>query len=186
MRTNQVGITIERTGEQVPEGYPKPDMKLPVREGRGIRFEETPRTEYVHIYSDSGDLFEALSMAYAQAVNAIREWDRVPVMTEVRTNSGLVLTGEMLGRHFRDELQFEYTDWGERLVREQLGFVERSDEIMDVLTSSVDRVEARRRLISELSFTPHEADMVFRMDFSMFTKEAVAELRGEIADYERQ
>lgn len=47
MIKNQVSINITRYGDQVPKGYPLD-------------------TQIVHIYSDSSNLFAALSKAYAK------------------------------------------------------------------------------------------------------------------------
>ena len=68
MRLNQVSISISRFGNAVPKDYPAD-------------------RQHINVYSDSSEsVFEALSMAYCQAVNAIREYQPVAARTDVNVN----------------------------------------------------------------------------------------------------
>ncbi len=68
MRKNQISLHITRFGEQVPKGYPEDRMD-------------------VHIYTDSNNLYAALSEAYAKAVNVMEQWERVAACCEISTNA---------------------------------------------------------------------------------------------------
>jgi hypothetical protein len=59
MRKNQVTIQIKRFGDQVPVGYSK-----------GI--------QEINVYTDSNNLFEALSAAFAQVLEEVRKYESVP------------------------------------------------------------------------------------------------------------
>lgn len=59
MRKNQVTIHMERFGDQVPKNYPL-DMQT------------------IDIYVDSNNIYEALSKAYAEAINQLAKYEKIP------------------------------------------------------------------------------------------------------------
>lgn len=69
MRKNQVSITIQRFGDQVPKNYPKHIQKIKV-------------------YADSNNLYEALAIATAQVLEEIKKYQEIPSFcrVDVETN----------------------------------------------------------------------------------------------------
>ena len=59
MRKNQVEIKISRFGDQVPLGFNK-DRQV------------------IQIYADSNNLFEAMSVAYSEAIKELQKYETIP------------------------------------------------------------------------------------------------------------
>ena len=59
MRKNQVEITIRRFGEDVPKSYHS-DRQI------------------INVYADSNNLFEALSVAYSELIQALQKYENIP------------------------------------------------------------------------------------------------------------
>ena len=59
MRKNQVEITISRFGDEVPSAY---------NDDRQI----------IRVYADSNNLFEALSVAYSEAIRELQNYETIP------------------------------------------------------------------------------------------------------------
>lgn len=69
MRKNQVEILIRRHGDEVPSSYEK-DIQV------------------IQVYADSNNLFEALSVAYSEAIKELQKYENIPSFgcTEVYNN----------------------------------------------------------------------------------------------------
>ena len=76
MRKNQVEIKISRFGDEVPIGYNK-DRQI------------------ISIYADSNNLFEALSVAYSEAIKELQKHEEIPSFGCVSVMSNH--NGEWLG-----------------------------------------------------------------------------------------
>ena len=59
MRKNQVTIKISRFGDEVPENYGG-DKQI------------------IAVYADSNNLFEALSVAYSEAIKELQKYETIP------------------------------------------------------------------------------------------------------------
>ena len=59
MRTNQVEIKISRFGDEVPSTYNE-DVQV------------------IKVYADSNNLFEALSVAYSEAIRELQNYEKIP------------------------------------------------------------------------------------------------------------
>ena len=59
MRNNQVEIKIRRFNEEVPLSY-KNDSQI------------------ISVYADSNNLFEALSVAYSEAIKELQNYEKIP------------------------------------------------------------------------------------------------------------
>lgn len=59
MRNNQVEIKIRRFNEEVPLSY-KNDSQI------------------ISVYADSNNLFEALSVAYSEAIKELQKYEEIP------------------------------------------------------------------------------------------------------------
>ena len=59
MRANQVEITIRRYGDEVPYSY-NDDKQI------------------INVYADSNNLFEALSVAYSEAIRELQRYEKIP------------------------------------------------------------------------------------------------------------
>ena len=59
MRKNQVEIKIRRFGDEVPDSY---------NDDRQI----------ITVYADSNNLFEALSIAYSEAIKELQRYEKIP------------------------------------------------------------------------------------------------------------
>lgn len=59
MRRNQVEILISRFGEEVPSAY-NDDKQI------------------IRVYADSNNLFEALSVAYSEAIKEMQNYEAIP------------------------------------------------------------------------------------------------------------
>jgi hypothetical protein len=59
MRSNQVEIKIRRFGDEVPSFY-NSDKQI------------------ISVYADSNNLFEALSVAYSEAIQKLQEYEQIP------------------------------------------------------------------------------------------------------------
>ncbi len=167
MRLNQVGISIERFGKEVPKGYPADRQRI-------------------HVYSDSNDLFEALSVAYAQAVNVIREWQPVAARTDITTNADTSLSGKLLGRRYEDDWRLEYYSESLAMQKDLLRMVEQSDQILNIIRTSRDKAEARKRLMAELDMNAEQVNSVFRIRFEMLTQDEIAGIKEDIEKIEQQ
>jgi hypothetical protein len=70
MRKNQVSISIQRFGDQVPKGYPE-------------------STQKIIVYADSNNLYEALAASYSEVIEELRKYEKVPSFgrVDVTTNA---------------------------------------------------------------------------------------------------
>lgn len=59
MRKNQVEIKISRFGDEVPSSY-NDDKQI------------------IKVYADSNNLFEALSVAYSEAIRELQNYESIP------------------------------------------------------------------------------------------------------------
>ena len=59
MRSNQVEIKISRFGDEVPSAYNN-DRQI------------------ISVYADSNNLFEALSVAYSEAIRELQKYEKIP------------------------------------------------------------------------------------------------------------
>lgn len=166
MRLNQVDICIDRFGKEVPKGYPADRQRI-------------------HVYSDSNNLFEALSMAYAQAVNVIREWQPVAARTDITTNADTSLGGKLLGRDYRDDWRLEYYKESLAMQKDLLYVIEHSEQVLGIIRQSGDKDEARRRLMAELNMDMEQVNSVFRIRFEMFTQDEIAGIKEDIEKIEQ-
>lgn len=64
MRSNQVEIKIRRFGDEVPSDY-NSDKQI------------------ISVYADSNNLFEALSVAYSEAIQKLQEYEQIPSLGTV-------------------------------------------------------------------------------------------------------
>ena len=177
MRTNQVSIKIERFHKQVPDSYPVPGYQR------------------ISVYSDSSDsLWEALSMAYAQAVNTVREWEPIAVRTDIVTNATPrraenpvinTMSGRMLGRRYDDDCRIDYLENRLQMYRSLLYIIEHSDEITAIIKSAEDEADARRLLMEKLGFSLSLANSALLVRFQCFTKKEIREIEEDIAEMER-
>lgn len=161
MRKNQVSLSIVRFGSEVPKGYPKDRM-------------------VAHIYTDSGNLYAALSRAYAKAVNVMEQWENVGVACEVDTNADEGIISETLGMRFNEFYNNSYIN-KEKL----LGYLENSEAILKVVKSS-SREDVRNNLHEKLGYTLGEANNILRINFGMMTAEDIEKLKAEIAEMKRK
>ena len=165
MRLNQVDIYINRFGREAPKEYPAD-------------------RQCIHVYSDSNNLFEALSMAYTQAINVIREWQPVAARTDITTNADTSLSGRLLGRSYEDDWRFEYCKERLAMQKDLLRMVEQSDQILDIIRKSRDKAEARVRLMAELNMNAEQVNSAFRIRLEMFTQKEIAEIKEDIEKME--
>ena len=166
MRKNQVSINIQRFGNEVPLGYPL-------------------KTQVIRVYSDSNNLFAALSKAYAKAINAIEEWERIAARTDISTNAEGKFSGLLLGRKYEENIRLEYPSDSLQMHKELLGYIEKSDLILAVIKSSVNLADARERLERELGYTQQQIQSIFRLRFELFTKEDVQKIKTVIDNLEK-
>ena len=59
MRSNQVEIKISRFGDAVPSTY-------------------NDHRQIIQVYADSNNLFEALSVAYSEAIKELQKYENIP------------------------------------------------------------------------------------------------------------
>ena len=64
MRNNQVEIKISRFGDEVPPTYEKNG--------------EHKKEQIIRVYADSNNLFEALSVAYSEAIKELQRHEKIP------------------------------------------------------------------------------------------------------------
>lgn len=166
MIKNQVSINITRYGDQVPKGYPLD-------------------TQIVHIYSDSSNLFAALSKAYAKAINALEEWERVAARTDISTNAEELHNGMLYGRMYEENIKLEYYDDLLKMNKELLGYIDNSHLILDVIRNSNDLAEARTNLEIKLGYSQRQIDSILRLRFELFTKTDMERINNEIQKLEK-
>lgn len=164
MRLNQVSISITRFGPQVPKGYPKDRMD-------------------VNIYADSGNLYAALSKAYAKAINVIEEWERVAVRCDIATNADGTVLAETLNRRYDENYELEYYDRKIEANKKLLGYIENSAAILDVIKSS-RKEDVRGNLSEKFGYTLEETNNILRINFGMMTAEDIDAIKNETAELE--
>lgn len=124
MRLNQVRISISRFGAAVPKDYPA-------------------NQQHISVYSDSSDsVFEALSMAYCQAVNTIREYQPVAACTDVCINAEDRLYGSLLHRRHGDTPAMEYYEKRLPMLKDLLYCLGKAGPIIDMIRHSPNRAAA--------------------------------------------
>lgn len=165
MRKNQISINITRYNDEVPASYPE-------------------KRQTINVYSDSNNLFEALSMAYTQAVNAIREWQSVAARTDIRTNVDNFLSGKLLGRRYSDNVKLQFVDERLKLNKDLLFYIENSQEILQVIKESRNKCEAMIKLTEYFNFTQEQISSIFRIRFDMFTFEEIEEIKTDMKKME--
>lgn len=165
MRKNQISINICRYNDQVPQGYPE-------------------QRQIINVYSDSNNLFEALSSAYAKAVDTVAEWQRVAVRTDIVTNADGTMSGNILGRTYSEDIQLEYLDERLKMNRDLLYYIEHSEEILSVIKNSDDKAAVRKNLEEHFGFTQQQIASILRIRFDMFTREEIEDIKADIAKME--
>ena len=161
MRLNQVSISISRFGKAVPKDYPE-------------------KMQHISVYSDSSaSVFEALSMAYCQAINAIREYQNVAVRTDVCVNAEDRLYGGMLNRR-NDDAAVYYYDQRLPMLKDLLYCLEHAEEIIGIIRNSSDRAAASAALQEQLGLSEARARAALRIRFDLFTMDEVEEVRAEV------
>lgn len=164
MRKNQIGLSITRFGDQVPKGYPKERM-------------------VVHIYSDSNNLYAALSEAYAKAINVMEEWERVGVRCDISTNADEGISARVLNRRYAENYQLEYYDNKLEMDKQLLGYIENAPAIINVIKNST-KENVRANLEEKLGYSQKEIHNILRINFGMMTAEDVEDIKTEIAKIE--
>lgn len=164
MRLNQISISITRFGSQVPKGYPEDRMN-------------------VNIYTDSNNLYAALSKAYAKAINVMEEWERVAVRCDISTNAEGTVFAEVLNRRYDENYELEYYDKKIEMNKKLLGYIENSTAILDVIKSS-SKENVRNNLYEKLGYSLEEANNILRINFGMMTAEDIEAIKKEIAELE--
>lgn len=165
MRRNQISINICRYNSEVPQSYPE-DHQI------------------ISVYSDSNNLFEALSSAYAKAVDTVAEWQPVAVRTDIVTNADGTMSGKMLGRRYSENVQLEYIDKRLTMNRDLLFYIEHSEEILSVIKNSEDKATVKKNLEEHFGFTQQQIASILRIRFDMFTCEEVEGIKADIAEME--
>ncbi len=74
MRYNQVSITIQRFHDQVPESFTPPKVSRHAPHYENLK---TP-VQFIDVYADSHNLYEALCAAFYEALAAIQEHEELP------------------------------------------------------------------------------------------------------------
>ena len=59
MRKNQIEITVRRFGDEIPNNYEN-DKQI------------------IHVYADSNNLYEALSVAYSELIKELQKYETIP------------------------------------------------------------------------------------------------------------
>ena len=59
MRKNQVHLEIHRFGDEVPSSYGNNE-------------------QFIKVYADSNNLFEALSVAYSEVIRELQKYEEIP------------------------------------------------------------------------------------------------------------
>lgn len=161
MRKNQITLTIRRFGDQVPKGYPMDGMD-------------------VKVYADSNNLYEALSKAYAKAINVMEEYERVGVRCDITTNADETISARLLNRRYNENSRLDYVDDCLDMDEKLLGYLERSHEIIDVIRQST-KENVRNNLMEKLGYSKSEVQDILRIHFGMMTAEDVENLKEDIA-----
>lgn len=164
MRKNQIGLSITRFGDQVPKGYPEERM-------------------VVHIYSDSNNLYAALSEAYAKAINVMEEWERVAVRCDISTNADESISARVLNRRYDENYQLEYYNNKLEMDKQLLGYIENAAAIIDIIKNST-KENVRANLEEKLGYSQKEIHNILRINFGMMTAEDVEDIKMEIAKIE--
>lgn len=164
MRKNQISLTIKRFGDQVPKGYPKDHM-------------------VVHIYTDSNNLYAALSEAHAKAVNVMEEWERVSVRCDIVTNTDESISARVLNRKYDENYQLEYYDNRLEMDKQLLEYIENSTAIIDVIKNST-KENVRENLEKKLGYSQKEIHNILRINFGMMTAEEIENIKMEIEKIE--
>lgn len=166
MRKNQISLNIMRFGSEVPKGYPNDRM-------------------VIHIYSDSNDLYAALSKAYAKAINVIEEWEHVGARCDISTNADGGIIAKSLNRRYNENTDLEYYDERLEMDKRLLGYIENSTAILDVIKSS-DKENVRKNLSEKLGYSPEEIPNILRINFGMMTAEDIEAVKSEITEIEER
>ena len=162
MRLNQVSISITRFGREVPKDYPAD-------------------RQHISVYSDSSaSVFEALSMAYCQAVNALREYQPVAARTDVSINAENRLYGGLLSRRHSDTLDMEYYDKRLPMLKDLLYCLDNAEEIIGIIRRSPNRAAASATLQEQLGMTEARARAALRIRFDLFTMDEAEKVRAEV------
>lgn len=158
MRNNQVSIFIERFGESVPENYPADVQRI-------------------HVYCDDFDsVFAALSKAYAMAVNALAQYERIGVRTDVSTNEfSRADYREIHGvipdykPRYEDDMNLEYLDTSLRLHSDLIWAHEHSGEIIDTIKECKDEEEMKLALKGKFGLSDYQVSNLSQIRFDMLT-----------------
>ena len=70
MRKNQIEITVRRFGDQVPKDYEN-DKQI------------------IHVYADSNNLYEALSIAYSELICELKKYEIIPSFGRVDVSNNI-------------------------------------------------------------------------------------------------
>lgn len=165
MRRNQVSLTITRYNSEVPKGYPQDRM-------------------VINIYTDSNNLYAALSEGYAKAINVIEEWEQVAVRCDITTNADESIAAKVLNRRYSENYDLDYCDDRLEMDRQLLGYIENSTAILDVIKRST-KENVRANLEKELGYSQREIQNILRINFGMMTSEDVKEIKNDILKLEK-
>ncbi len=166
MRQNQITIKICRFGSEVPRTYPE-------------------QRQEIEVYSDSNNFYQALSIAYAKAIEEILEWETYFGCSSITTNADGTVSGELLGRSYFNELDFEHYNGRLEMFNDLLMYIENSQEIVKIIMNSTNKEEVRKKLNEKFGFTQRQITSVLRIRFDMLTGADVKEIKNSISEIEK-
>lgn len=137
----------------------------------------------VNVYADSGNLYAALSKAYAKAVNVMEELERVATRCDISTNADGTVSAETLNRRYDENYELEYCGKKIEMNKKLLGYIDNLTAILDVIKSS-SKENVRNNLYEKLGYSLEEANNILRINFGMMTAEDIDAIKKETAELE--
>jgi hypothetical protein len=158
-------MTLTRTNDQVPKGYPKDQQVL-------------------HVYADSNNVYEALSKGYAEIINLLLEYEPDHFgRCDGSTNADGSFYSSMLGKKNR------LSDYNKEAIEDLediIFYAENALDILAVIKDSNNVDDAREALIQKYELPAHKVNKIMRLRFAMFTKNDVNKLKDRRDKYIEQ